>query len=207
MHYVYDLLRILVGLWSFFREKVLAVHADGYASCSQLVEQVFAAQRLPGGGAALAAAGPVAAGAEALLHRTLGSNQYEGVTAHVAGDKNRLADGAIRFRDGRVTGGDGRRRAFAVDTELLHLSIDLVFLHLGDVVADVIDHRHVSGACLAPEHARERLPYSVHQQLTVGPGKVRATGHGREIGLPFFRLQRETGQLAVYQVETKVVLL
>ena len=77
MHYVYDLLRVLVGLGSFFREEVLAVHADGYASCRQLVEQVFAAQRLPGSGAALAAPGSVAAGAEALLHRTLGSNQYE----------------------------------------------------------------------------------------------------------------------------------
>src|SRR2546421_8352904 len=121
MHHVYDLLRVLVGLWSFFREKVLAVHADGYASCRQLVEQIFAAQRLPGGGAALAAPGSVTAGAEALLHRTLGSNQYEGVAAHVAGDKNRLADGAILFRDGWVAGREGTRRAFAVDTEALHL--------------------------------------------------------------------------------------
>src|SRR5438270_12356313 len=130
MHHVYYLLRVLVGLWSFFREKVLAVHADGYASGSQLVEQVFAAQRLSGGGAALAAPGSVAAGAEALLHRTLGSNQYEGVAAHVAGDKNRLADGAILFWDGRVTGGDGTGRNLAVDTGPQYLCIDLVLLRI-----------------------------------------------------------------------------
>src|SRR5947209_20628294 len=60
---------------------------------------------------------------------------------------------------------------------------------------------------LAPKDAGKRLAHPVHEQLTVRPGKVCTTGHCTKVCFPQIGLQRQACQLAVYQVETKVLLL
>src|ERR1700730_6636199 len=97
-------------------------------------------------------------------------------------------------------------RPLAMDTDPLHHAIHFVLLHFGDVVADIINHRHIPGTRLASKHAGEGLPHAVHQQLAVGPGKVGTAGHRRKVCLALYGLQGQTGQLPVNQVETKVTL-
>src|SRR5947209_12731262 len=60
---------------------------------------------------------------------------------------------------------------------------------------------------LAPKDAGKRLAHPVHEQLTVGPGKVSTTGHCTKVCFPQIGLQRQACQLTVNQVETKVLLL
>src|SRR6266702_7557836 len=167
-------------------------HALGLAPSDtpgiQLVEQVLAAQRLLGGGTTLAASGTVAGCAESLLHGTLRPNKYERITAHIAWYEHGLTHCTILFWYSRMTGRKGASRSLAVDTDALQLPIDFVLFHLGDIVTDIVDHRHVLSAGLAAKDAGEVLAHSIHQKLPVGPGKVCCTGHGCKIRLPLVRL-------------------
>src|SRR2546421_2960115 len=116
MHNIDHLLGILVGLRRLFGQQVLAVDTNGDTACGELVEQVTWAQGLFRCRAALAASRPVAAGAEALFHRTLRTNQDKRVTAHVSWNQYGLPHRTILLWNGRVTGREGTRRPLTMDT-------------------------------------------------------------------------------------------
>src|SRR5437762_9454826 len=138
--------------------------ADGHAACRQLVKQITRADGLFRCRPALPATGAVAAGAEALLHRPLIADQHKRIASHVAGDEHWLTHGAILRGYSRMFSWKCTSRSFAMNAEALQLPIDLVLLDLGDVMAYIVDKRHLLGARLATEDAGERLAYSLHQE-------------------------------------------
>ncbi len=207
MHHIHHFLRILIRLRGLLGQQVLAVHTHGHTSGSQLIQQLAAVQRLPGGSAAFLSSRAMAGCAESLLHRALGAYQHKRVTAHIARNEHRLSHRAILLRHRRMTRRKGARCSLAMHTQPLYQPIYLVLLHLGDVVADIVDQRHLLGARLPPEHTCKGLPHTMHQQLPVRPGKVRTTRHRRKVGLPIIGLQGQTCQLPVHQVKSIVLLL
>src|SRR5258708_25015800 len=147
------------------------------------------------------------AGAEALFHRTLCTNQDKRVTAHVSWNQYRLTNRTILLRNSRVTGGEGTRRTLTMDTYALHFAIDFIFFHLGDIVADVVNHRHALRPCLASKDPGESLAHTVHKSLAIGAAKVGPTSHSCQVGLPLVGLQRQASQLTIHQVKAEVLLL
>ena len=127
------------------------MHAHRHSLPIKVFQQVLAIHRLLCGCAAHAAACPMAAGAEALLHRALRANQHKRVTAHITRNEHRLTNRAVLLRNRGMSGGKGSGRALAMDTDTLHLPIDLILLHLGDVVAHIVDHRQIFGRALRPK--------------------------------------------------------
>src|ERR1051326_532340 len=107
----------------------------------------------------------------------------ERITAHIARYNHGPIDCMILPRHSRMARRKGTGRTLAVDADTLQLPIDFVLFHLGDVVTDVVDHRHLLRASLATKDAGEGLADSIHQQLAVGPGEVGCTGHGGKIRL------------------------
>src|SRR5207253_6365250 len=133
--------------------------------------------------------------------------QHERVAPHISWNEHGLPYRMVLLRYCRMIGRESPSCSLAMDTQSLHLSIDFVLFHLGDVMAHIVDQRHIFRSSLASKDCCESLAHSIHQQLAVGPGKVRPAGHCREVRLPHVGLQGQTGQLTVYQVEAKVLLL
>src|SRR5258708_29572634 len=146
------------------------------------------------------------AGAKALFHRALRTNQDKRVTPHVSWNQHGLTNRTILLRNGRVTGREGTCCTLTMDTYALHFTIDFIFFHLGDIVADVVNHRHVLRPCLASKDTGESLAHTVHQKLAIGPGKVCPTSHSCQVGLPLVGLQTQASQLPIYQLNTEALL-
>src|SRR5438132_820487 len=126
MHNIHHLLGVLVSLGSFLCQQVFAVDADSDATSVELVEQVFVAQGLFGGGTALATASTMTAGAKALLEGARSSNEDKGVATHIAWDEYRLTYGLIFLRNAGIVRWESTGCAFAVDADALHVSVDHV---------------------------------------------------------------------------------
>src|SRR5947209_20235200 len=106
--------------------------ANGHAACRQLVKQITRTDGLFRCGSTLPAPGSVAAGAEALLHRSLCADQDEGVATHIAWNEYGLPDRAILLRYCRVVSRECTSCAFAMNTESLLLPIYSVLFYFGD---------------------------------------------------------------------------
>ena len=89
------------------------------------------------------------------------------------------------------------RGALAVHHHFALAAVHLVAFELGDVVAHVVNDAQF---LLLAENPLERLAGKVGNSLAIGPGKIRRGAHGRKISLPFGRLHRHAGQLAIRQV-------
>ena len=101
-----------------------------------------------------------------------------------------------------MPGGKGSGRPLAMDTELDPLAVHFMFLYLGNVVSDIIDHLQPGVSFAPPHHLAERPPNPVGDALAVRPGIISGTTHCRQIGLPFRRIYRCAGQLAVRHLNT-----
>lgn len=77
--------------------------------------------------------------------------------------------------------------------------------NLGDVVSDVIDLARAFD--LGAEHARDRLPDAVGQDVAVGPGEVRRGSHRPQVRLALSGRQRRTRQLAVRELDVEAAQL
>ncbi len=102
-------------------------------------------------------------------------------------------------RDLRPARAKGARRALAVHAQAHGAAAHGVLLDLGDVVAHVIEHFQVRGRQLAGQHALERPPHEVRDDLAVGPGIVGGARHGGQVLPPLGRVQRRAHQLPVGQ--------
>ena len=92
-------------------------------------------------------------------------------------------------------------RALAMHAERPPPAFDLVLLHLGDVVGDVVEQAHLQRFPRAAEELGEDLAGLPHQQLPVRPGVVRGATHRPEILLALGAMDRGTGQLPVGQLD------
>ena len=80
---------------------------------------------------------------------------------------------------------------------LLFVVIGAVGLHLGDVMCNVIDHRHAQLLGSLPEKVRERLARKMREDLAVAPGVIGRGLHCPEVPLPLRRLDRGADELPV----------
>ena len=100
-----------------------------------------------------------------------------------------------------MAGGEGARRALAMDEHFHSFAVDVVELALGDVVRHVVHDAQVKALYLSGKYGLEGLAHLVGEQLTVRPGVVGRGNHGREVGLPFGRVKGRAHQLPVGQCD------
>src|SRR5438093_3264834 len=81
-----------------------------------------------------------------------------------------------------------------MDQDTLFLAIDEMRLELGNVVCDIVNDRQVHSLT---EYTLECSAHGMTDQLAVGPGKVRRTGHCMQIALSLRRLDGRTCELTV----------
>src|SRR3990172_4243733 len=193
-----DGVHVLVGLGDFFGDAFAALGLDVDALLFQPLAGIAGGVAVLGGGAAHAAAGAVADGAESLPHRALGADEDVGGGAHGAGDPDRLADGAVARRHFGPPGGIGAGGALAVDEHFALLAVDCVLLPLGDVVADVVDDAHFGRRA---EQPLDGAAGEVGDGLAVGPGEVRGASHGAEVVAAFLGVDGDAGKLPVGQLD------
>ena len=100
-----------------------------------------------------------------------------------------------------MAGGKRARGALAMHAQLLLLTVDVVGLHLGDVVRHVVDQVHAELFSRRLEHLGEGLAGQVRHDLPVRPGVVRRRPHRTEIVLTLRRTNRRTCELAIGQFD------
>src|SRR3989442_13184898 len=107
----------------------------------------------------------MAGAAKRFVHGRLGSHEQIGITSHVSGDQDRLADLLIGSGDLRVAGRESSRRPFAMGTKPAALSVHHMVLSFGDVMADVIDQGKAELLWACIKNLKEGLFCSVHDKL------------------------------------------
>ena len=81
-------------------------------------------------------------------------------------------------------------RSLAMDPQPLSLAVRLMFLELGDVMADVIHQVHLQFLPGPAEDRSEYLAGLLHEELTIAPGEVGGGAHGGNVFLPFGTVHR-----------------
>src|SRR5215211_875902 len=187
-----DALDLLVGKRGLLGEALVRRGADDDSPRLQLAAEVGAVDLLAGAGTGEGAAGTVAGGTEGALERSRFAGEHEARGAHAAGNEDGLAELPVRLRDLLRAGGEGARRALAVDKQ----RAAGVALDLGDVVGDVVDLPRLLRS-LASEQAGDRGAHLVRDRLSVRPGEVRRRGHRSQVGAALGRGGGCAGELAV----------
>ena len=100
-----------------------------------------------------------------------------------------------------MAGREGTGRPLAVDAQTGLLSADAVRLHLGDIVADVVDHLDPELPRPSLEDLLERQTNPVGDELAVGEGEVGGGVHRPHVALPLLRLDRSAAQLRVRKID------
>src|SRR5437870_1246274 len=93
--------------------------------------------------------------AERLAHRLARADEDVGAASHVSRDQHRLPEIAIGRRHLRPPWPEGARRSLAMNAQALTSALHDVGLHLGDVVADVVQQARADLARREAEHALE----------------------------------------------------
>ncbi len=88
-----------------------------------------------------------------------------------------------------------------MDAKHACFAVDLVGLHLRDVVGHIVNQAHAQLLRRQLENFHERLPRQVQQELAIGPGIVRGRTHGAQIPLAFVGVHRRADELAVGQLD------
>src|SRR2546428_10765291 len=130
------------------------------------------------------APGAMAARAEGSFHRGRQANEDERACAHIPGAQDGLADRLVLGRSLRVSRGEGARRPFPMDDDLVSGALDDVLLHFPDVVAHIVDDVHAERFWRLAEDLRKCVPYPVRDHLAVVPGEVCAAAPGPPIVEP-----------------------
>src|SRR6266699_6689821 len=125
----------------------------------------------------------VAARPEGLAERAVRSQQHVRVAAHVSRDYHRLAEVPEPGAELGVPRWERPRRAFAMHAQAARLSLHVVRLVLGDVVAYIV--HDVGLLARLPEDPGECAPREVCHHLAIGEGIVRGGVHGPPVVLAF----------------------
>src|SRR5579864_117731 len=198
IHHVID---VLIGARLLFRKAAPALGAGDHAARFQFFVDAAAARVLHGRRAAHGSAGPVAGGAESLLHAAGRADENPTGAPHVAGNYYRLADVAKDRRQFGMAGRERARRPLAMHPDFFPYAANVVFFQLRDVVGHVVQQVHAQILPRATEHIGKNFAGLGHQQLPVAEAEVRGRAHGADVTLAFVALDGSAGQLPIGQVD------
>src|SRR6516164_1755873 len=189
---------VFVGLRDFLVNRAAALSPNDNASCFHLTNNVTARGGLLRLYAAHRTPGTVAGATERLVHRFFGPGKHVRVTAHVAGDQNRLSDRLIFPWDFLATGSKRSSSSFAMHAQMHLASIYRMRFKLGDIVGNFVNGaqfniRHAYAECF-----RESFPSLVGNHLAVCKSVIYRTTHCAQIVLSFWGIDRRTGQLPIW---------
>lgn len=191
------LVHILVGFRSLLEHSLDRSVPEIDALVGHLPHHAVDCERVYGRFPGHLPSGPVAGRPERLLHAASASCEDIGSDAHVPGDYDGLPVVAVLHRYLGPAGSECARGALPVNEDVLRVPIDVVPLHLRDVVRHVVDDLHAHRFRGVSEDVLERFPDPMGYHLPVGPCVVCAAAHGAVVVLAELRVERGACQLPV----------
>jgi hypothetical protein len=178
-------IHILVGIRDLLDKCCPAGALDHYAEIFKLTDNGTAFRSFPGLMAAHEPPCPMTCGAEGFLEPMFRSNEDVRASAHVPWDQNGLSHRTVGRGHFGMSRGKSAGCPFAMNTEVLFFSVDIMGFHFGHVMADVIDGIDTKIARAESEDLLEALPDPVGNDLPVYKSKIGCTGHGGQVFLSF----------------------